>query len=658
MAFSHSSTSFPLTGQHATTQCKQCHTSLKFAGTPADCFSCHGEDFRRMRLPDHQRGQFSHDCSSCHTPATWKPSSFDHRKTNFQLTGAHLAVDCATCHVNSKFAGTPTDCYGCHRSDFAAVVTPNHQKSQFSHDCTTCHSLNGWKPSTFDHARTNFPLQGAHRSVDCFSCHSTGQFTGTPSQCYSCHQADFRSAKAPDHAAGQLSHDCVSCHSLLNWRPSSFDHARTNFPLFGAHVTADCATCHTAGRFTGIATDCFSCHQADFTKTKNPDHTTGQLSHDCTTCHTSMNWNTSTFDHSKSTFQLTGAHTGVECATCHRGGKFTGAPTTCFGCHQSAFTSAPSHMASQYPHDCTTCHSTGAWTPSSFNHSNTAFPLRGAHMSVQCSTCHTTPQFQTVSVDCYSCHQNDFNQSKSPSHQLNQFSHDCQSCHGVTVWKPSTFNHSSTSFPLTGAHQTTDCLFCHKAGQFKQTNSACIGCHLSEFNGVADPNHVAGRFDANCITCHTTFAWKPATFDHNKTTFALTGAHIQTQCSQCHAGNRFAGTPTDCYSCHKPDYDGATNPVHATASYPVTCTSCHATSAWRPSTFDHTPYFPISSGSVHRPGRWNFCSDCHTVAANPKTFECINCHTHQKSTTDSQHRNRSGYLYASASCYKCHPQGR
>ena len=42
----------------------------------------------------------------------------------------------------------------------------------------------------------------------------------------------------------------------------------------------------------------------------------------------------------------------------------------------------------------------------------------------------------------------------------------------------------------------------------------------------------------------------PKNFDHLKTGFALTGAHVQTRCESCHLNGLFKGTPRDCASCH------------------------------------------------------------------------------------------------------------
>ncbi|HET9039456.1 MAG TPA: hypothetical protein VFN40_04765, partial [Gemmatimonadales bacterium] len=65
---------------------------------------------------------------------------------------------------------------------------------------------------------------------------------------------------------------------------------------------------------------------------------------------------------------------------------------------------------------------------------------------------------------------------------------------------------------------------------------------------------------------------------------------------------------------------------------------------------------PIYSGA--HAGRWASCATCHTNAANFQAFTCLTCHEHAKSTMDSKHSGRSGYVYDSQACYSCHPRGR
>ena len=81
----------------------------------------------------------------CHTTVTWTGGKFDHNgRTKFALTGAHATVECAQCHVGSKFAGTPTNCVGCHLPDFQKTTNPNHVAAGFPQDCTMCHVTTQW----------------------------------------------------------------------------------------------------------------------------------------------------------------------------------------------------------------------------------------------------------------------------------------------------------------------------------------------------------------------------------------------------------------------------------------------------------------------------------------------------------------------------------
>ncbi|MCA9750925.1 MAG: hypothetical protein KC591_01945, partial [Gemmatimonadetes bacterium] len=187
----------------------------------------------------------------------------------------------------------------------------------------------------------------------------------------------------------------------------------------------------------------------------------------------------------------------------------------------------------------------------------------------------------------------------------------------------------------------------------------CFACHSGDYNSATDPNHVQSGFPTTCADCHTTTAWTPASFDHNTTGFPLTGRHTTVQCTQCHVGGQYSGTPTDCYACHQTDYNGTNNPNHAAAGFPTSCTDCHTTSGWTPADWDHdSQYFPIYSGK-HQ-GKWNNdCTECHVNPNNFSQFECILCHEHSnRNQVDNDHRGENGYQYNSAACYNCHPRGR
>jgi hypothetical protein len=249
----------------------------------------------------------------------------------------------------------------------------------------------------------------------------------------------------------------------------------------------------------------------------------------------------------------------------------------------------------------------------------------------------------------------DFQRTTNPNHVAAGFPQDCSICHSTASWAGATFNHSTTQFPLTGAHLQLNCANCHASGRYAGLDTACASCHLTNYNNTRNPAHQAAGFPQQCAICHSTTAWTPASFDHSRTPFPLTGAHTTTACANCHIGGRYAGTPTDCYSCHRSDYTGVTNPNHVAAGFPTNCAQCHTTTTWMGATFTHNA-FPIYSGS-HR-GRWTTCNDCHVNPSNFATFSCLTCHAHEKTTMDEKHRDVRNYVYNSANCYSCHPTGR
>ncbi len=243
--FSHASFAFTLTGKHANVTCDKCHNHAlalaDFASAPKDCVACHKQN-------DPHSGQFGENCGACHATAGWTPAKFDHNLAAFKLTGVHISVACAQCHVNNVFKGTPTDCYSCHKQKDA-------HNGQFGTDCSACHATTSWNDVSFDHNKSNFPLTGAHANVACAKCHSSGQFKGLSTTCVSCHQD-------PAFHAGVLGTDCASCHSTSAWSPAQFNRSHPSFGEEGGvnHGGATCRTCHpdTVTTFT-----CLACHNSN-----------------------------------------------------------------------------------------------------------------------------------------------------------------------------------------------------------------------------------------------------------------------------------------------------------------------------------------------------------------------------------------------------------
>ena len=91
-------------------------------------------------------------------------TKFDHSRTAFPLTGAHLSVTCASCHTSSTYKNVAfASCASCH--------TDPHRE-RFGASCSSCHVTQTWKTNKIDHTRTAFPLRGAAR-VRCNACRVT-----------------------------------------------------------------------------------------------------------------------------------------------------------------------------------------------------------------------------------------------------------------------------------------------------------------------------------------------------------------------------------------------------------------------------------------------------------------------------------------------------
>jgi hypothetical protein len=96
-----------------------------------------------------------------------------------------------------------------------------------------------------------------------------------------------------------------------------------------------CERCHGDGVYQGKATDCLSCHSADYAATTNPGHSAIGFSTDCASCHTTTAWHPATFDHDSRWFPIySGRHATLwtGCSDCHTNTS-SYAQFTCLSCH-------------------------------------------------------------------------------------------------------------------------------------------------------------------------------------------------------------------------------------------------------------------------------------------------------------------------------------
>ncbi|MBK6891954.1 MAG: hypothetical protein IPH00_02165 [Flavobacteriales bacterium] len=627
---------YPLLGVHATTSCDACHNG-NYTNTPNTCDGCHLPDYNGSTNPNHTAAGFATDCATCHNETAWSPSSYDH--AIYPLTNSHATVSCDQCH-NGNYNNTPNTCDGCHMTDYNGAANPNHVTAGFPTDCATCHDPTNWNNATFDHS--GFPLLGAHATTSCDACHN-GNYTNTPNTCDGCHLPDYNASTNPNHTAAGFATDCATCHNETAWSPSSYDHAI--YPLTNSHASVSCDQCHN-GNYNNTPNTCDGCHMTDYNGAANPNHATAGFPTDCAQCHDPTLWTNATFDHSN--YPLLGVHATTSCDACHNG-NYTNTPNTCDGCHLPDYNGStnPNHTAAGFATDCATCHNETAWSPSSYDHA--IYPLTNSHATVSCDQCHNGNYNNTPNT-CDGCHMTEYTGATNPNHVSAGFPTDCALCHDPTLWTNSSFDHNATNFPLTGSHLGPSCVTCHSNG-YQGTPTNCDACHITEYNGTTNPNHVTAGFPTDCIVCHDVTNWVPATYDHNATNFPLVGAHVGVSCVSCHA-NGYTGTPTNCNACHMPDYNSANNPNHAADLFPTDCTLCHNENAWSPSSFNHdADYFRIYSGN--HSSVWNTCATCHNVPGDFSIFTCIDCHNNQNQV-NSNHSGVNGYSYNSVACYSCH----
>jgi hypothetical protein len=434
--FNHATSSYPLTGAHQRTPCQKCHAPaasqdggkmhVRYVGIAfAQCNACH---------QDPHRGAFTSPCSSCHNDTAWKPArntnlAFDHSKTNFPLLARHAAVSCDKCHRTSDYKAPVAHdlCGACHKD----VHGGQFLTTTGGADCARCHTADGWKTSTYTaaaHSKSAYPLIGRHAAVKCEACHK-------PAGAATLYRVAFRlctDCHRDPHEAQFANASCEDCHTVDRFRPAKFPltaHARTRFPLDGAHAAVACIDCHTSRaerpttavyRFGDLS--CESCHQ---------DPHLGQFrtavagkpgaSVGCAGCHTTGAWrDVSKFDHSATQFALSGGHRAVACDLCHKAtslstglqrGLFRGTPTKCSGCHADNHV-GQFHTATQQA-ECDVCHNITKWRVAAFDHSRTGFPLIGVHDQVPCRDCHKNNRevngrlvlfYKPTPKECSDCH--------------------------------------------------------------------------------------------------------------------------------------------------------------------------------------------------------------------------------------------------------------
>ena len=495
------------------------------------------------------------------TPLAADAASWESLISPGPLTQLHadLEEDCSACHSPFDRERQNTLCIECHEEIGQDLEIDNgfHGKNPAitPSSCNQCHTdhegrdadITGLVESTFNHAFTNFQLQGQHTDLSCVACHAQDQpFRGTATGCVDCHKED-------DVHAGGLGEECASCHQETGWSEVTFDHfQQTEFELVGAHAEQACASCHIDQVYTDTPSECVDCHKLD-------DVHQGARGDECGSCHTSVDWQSSEFDHNQETdFDLLGAHSELVCTACHLDNmKLVEPPLTCVGCHSTDDVHTGSRGTA-----CGDCHNNTSWSLEFDHLAETGFELRDSHSELHCDACHAGDLQKALPTNCVGCHEGDDPHGQTLG--------ECDSCHASASWVESVrFDHEFTQFPLVGLHQLAVCEQCHESLEFSTAQSACDSCH-------ADDDAHAGVFGRDCETCHNPGGWQLWDFDHDsQTSFELTGAHNDLVCEACHTKNsgKAENLTSNCSTCHAKD------DIH-NGGFGTDCSQCHTTDSF------------------------------------------------------------------------------
>ncbi|MEO5693967.1 MAG: cytochrome C [Usitatibacter sp.] len=469
------------------TDCGTCHVPFDKAGQTRLCLHCHkpvAADVRERRGYHGRAPEVAgKECRACHSDHLGRDArivrfdarAFDHAITGYALRGAHARapVGCTSCHApGRKYRDASPECRACHAKD-------DRHKGSLGGACGDCHTDRSWKEALFDHSRTRFALEARHARVQCDACHKRPDYKEAPRNCQGCHRGD-------DAHKGRYGDKCESCHDTAGWK-SRFRHdAQTRFPLNGKHGALKCSSCHKGDLYRDkVATTCVGCHRAD-------DTHRGALGDECGRCHGEASWKATRFDHDATRFALKGRHRSAKCADCHLPGSDRRVGSECISCHRKD----DAHRA-QEGEACGGCHDAASWRVARYDHSQSRFPLTGAHYRIECKSCHASLRFRDAQRDCASCH------AKDDRHR-GALGPKCADCHTTRAWMSVDFDHDRrTDFALEGRHRAARCADCHsKPAMGKVTAArACVGCHAGE------DTH-GGGFGTRCERCHTSESWK------------------------------------------------------------------------------------------------------------------------------------------------------
>jgi hypothetical protein len=238
-------------------------------------------------------------------------------------------------------------------------------------------------------------------------------------------------------------------------------------------------------------------------------------------------------------------------------------------------------------------------------------PLTAAREPFTCHDCHADDISTFDLITCDTCHRQ-MDLVFMTAHTLS-FGGACLDCHDGVDRFDESFDHNVFSFQINGRHVGLTCDQCHfnarRLGDFQVTPQDCYSCHQQ------DDDH-NGQYGTDCSACHNPSDWEDADFDHNRSSFPLTGRHVGVACERCHAGGQFAGVSAACSSCHG-------DPAYHAGLFGLDCAACHTVENWSARYVGPHPGIADEGGSGVNHGGAS-CRECHTQTLHSAT--CLACH--------------------------------
>jgi hypothetical protein len=362
-------------------------------------------------------------------------SKFEHDTTGFALTGTHVYIPCASCHINARFKNTPTACFGCHNGMTAPGATSllnAHPKT--TNYCEGCHQTTTWRDYRFiDHVQALAP-------------------------CASCHNGKIAQGKGPTHPATNIA-TCNTCHfNTVTWGggilPAATPAAAATTPATANAAAAAKATPAGTGTAAGA----------------NPTASSATPS-------------AATAASAAATAKTQIAAAAPSLAAPTAGSSQQPGSQTSPGLRSAS--AKPDH--STFVANCVRCHNGGA-APGK--------PAKHVATNASCETCHKSARtFAGARVDhrsltgsCLSCHNGQTAEGRPARHILTVL--PCDTCHQTRFWSPVTkYRHMSPAYVDHGPG--IECASCHAASsqavawKFPAYRMTCAGCHADKFRPMA-----------------------------------------------------------------------------------------------------------------------------------------------------------------------------